>query len=185
MGANLVGVTSEGFNIVQVAGGDNERFIQNPSDNTFIAEKFANIPDREDLKTNNFYLAQIYASFTSGSVLDSPLRKTAQAAERGGSISTTKLISNYLAAANRNPQQIMSPNESRQWEQLGQMCNSYNIELDAVFARLSGAPRMDGTINPNPTDNGTTLVALLETAVAGNKTGFEELMGINTPNRLG
>jgi hypothetical protein len=183
-GVNLVGLSDSGEYILESSGINQTRFLQDPDNGEIMAEKFEGIIDNEDLRTDNWYLAQVYAFYTNGSITKSPFLRVAQDAERAGSMATSKLMSNCLIASNRNPQRTMSTNEGRQWEQVGQMCNRYDITLDNVFARLSGGPRLDGTVNPNPTDNGLLLVNILETAVAGNYAGFEELMGINTPNRM-
>lgn len=183
-GTNFVGLTPDNQFIIQSSGTDKTRFIQNPKSKEIIAESLLNIPDAEDLVSINWPLAQVYAAVTGGNVTQGLARLTAQSAEHGGQESMGQYMANLMNDMYRDPNYTFSPNQLHQWEQLGQRMTEYDLTLDQVFSRLGGGYSIDGTLNTSQTPDGPKLIALLEASVAEERGGFENILGINTQNRL-
>lgn len=157
-----------------------EPFIQY-NGKTILAEKFIGLPDAEDIATENWFMAQAFATFTDGSPFNAANRDATQSAEAMGPIAMKTYFENMLIALNRSTARTMNEAEADQWVALGEMCRQQvpPLTLQAFFTHLSGL-RKDGSLNPNhAAKDAPKLLKALDFAVSRNQKGFQEILGLS------
>jgi|GEM_PF-7066497 len=180
-GTNFVGFTPTGQFLLELPGNESQ-FVQNPVTKLVLAEKFVGLPDSNHLLTKNLALAQIYDASTKGNVTAGLSRLVTQSAEQGGSQAMSNLVSETLNGAYQNTNQLLTPNQCFQWEQLGQRMQECDIGLDEVFARLGAGRNLHGNVDASKPIETAKLVKLLETAVAENSKDFRAILHLEDPD---